>query len=245
MARRFLLAALLRLRERSDGVSAIEFAIVFPVMMMLMLGGTQLVTYINAVRKVEATASSISEMLSQKYDPSNPATVYVTADDLHFARDQTMVIFPYVMKDAASRGIPWPQDVEVDFASVQFVPNAQSCPGYDQSKCYVANVVWTTNNPTGTGNGRPCGVQSASTSSYTNSGSLPSNVFGPGSLIAVDVVFTFKPSFGNTQFLGMSLFGTQRIARSVYVQPRYASLIDFNILGNDGIATECPSIKLP
>ena len=234
MACRSVLAALLRFRERSDGVSAIEFAIVFPVLMMLMLAGTQLVTYINAVRKVEATASSISEMLSQTYNPNTPAatTVYVTANDLHFAFDQTMVVFPYLMKDAARQGIPWPQDISLDFASVKFTPNGSNCTGqYDQSGCYVANVVWTT---TGAGsNYRSCGTLQSTTSSYPDKTKLPSYVFSAGSLIVVDVVFIFVPTFG------ANFFGTQRIARSVYIQPRYASLIDFNVLGNDGIATEC------
>ena len=234
MARRSVLATVLRFRERTDGVSAIEFAIVFPVMMMVMLGGTQLVTYINAVRKVEAAASSISEMISQTYDPNNQGatTVFVTANDLHFAFDQTMVIFPYVMKDAARQGVSWWNDVTIDFASIKFIPNGTSCAGsYDQSSCYVANVVWTT---TGAGsNYRSCGILQPTASSYPDKTKLPSNVFGAGSIIVVDVVFTFVPSFG------AKFFGAQRIARSVYIQPRYASLIDFNVIGNDGFATEC------
>ena len=63
---------------------------------------------------------------------------------------------------------------------------------------------------------------------------LPRSVFGPGSLIAVDVVFTFRPSFGARFIPAM------RIARSMYVQPRYASLVDLDTTGNDGIATKCP-----
>ncbi|GJD67067.1 hypothetical protein MPEAHAMD_7274 [Methylobacterium frigidaeris] len=31
-----------------------------------------------------------------------------------------------------------------------------------------------------------------------------------------------------------------RIARSMYVQPRYATLVNFHVAGNDGIATKCP-----
>lgn len=230
-------SALVRFRDGTDAISAVEFAIIFPVVIILMLGGTQLVTYINAVRKVEAVASSVSEQLSQVYDPSNPAatTVKVNAVDLHFAYDQTMVIFPYVMKDAARQGLSsWGQDITVDLASVNFIKNNNNCAGqYDQSTCYTATVVWTTTGLPGT-NSRPCGIQTPTSSSYPNSKTLPSNIFGAGSVIAVDVVFNFKPAFGG------KYFGSQRIARSVYVQPRYANLIDFDVTGNDGIAVKCP-----
>ncbi len=229
-----------RFRRHTDGVSAVEFAIVFPVLILLMLGGTQLVGYINAVRKVEAAASSMSEMLSQTYNPSDPAatTVYVTTSDLHFAYDQTMVVFPYLLKDAARQNVPWYQDITIDFASIQFVANGNVCTALtdakliDQSGCYVAKVVWTTTGTSGN-NARPCGLQQPTTSSFPDNGKLPSNIFGAGSVIAVDVVFNFVPTFGS------KFFGARRIARSVYVQPRYASLIDFNIIGNDGIATKC------
>lgn len=229
--------ALQRFRANTDAISAVEFAIIFPVVIVLMLGGTQVVTYINAVRKVEAVASSISEQLSQLYDRSNPAatTYLATATDLHFAYDQTMVIFPYVMKDAARQGMSsWGQDITIDFASVNFTKLNNNCAGqYDQSACYVATVVWTTTGLPGT-NFRPCGIQLPTTSSYPNNATLPSNIFGAGSVIAVDVVFNFTSAFGGRYF------GSQRIARSVYVQPRYLSLLDFNIIGNDGIATRCP-----
>jgi hypothetical protein len=48
------------------------------------------------------------------------------------------------------------------------------------------------------------------------------------------VVFIFKPSFG-ARFIP-----SVRIARSMYVQPRYATRVNFDPTGNDGIATTCP-----
>ncbi|MFC6740312.1 hypothetical protein [Methylobacterium tardum] len=86
------------------------------------------------------------------------------------------------------------------------------------------------------GNYRPCTPAQlpADNTAAPSRATLPRSVFGPGSLIAVDVVFTFRPSFG-ARFIPAI-----RIARSMYVQPRYASLVDLDTTGNDGIATKCP-----
>jgi hypothetical protein len=65
-------------------------------------------------------------------------------------------------------------------------------------------------------------------------GQLPALRGPSGSIIAVDVVFNFRPTFG-ARFIP-----AVRIARSMYVQPRYATLVNFDPAGNDGIAVKCP-----
>ena len=216
-------------------VSAIEFAVIFPALLVLMLGGIQLVIYINAVRKVELLASSISEMISQAAPPSTQTTTAtVNQLDIHFGYDSTLVIFPYVMKDAARKNVPWWQNISISFASIQFTQNSNACDGQsDQSTCYSANVVWTSIGTNGS-NYRPClGSQQPTTSTTPSRYTLPANVFGSGSIIVVDIFFDFTPTFGQ------NIFGTQRISRSVYVQPRYAALVDYDMTNNDGIATKC------
>ena len=217
-------------------VSAVEFALIFPVLLVLMLAGIQLVTYINATRKVELIAQSISQMISQAQPPQNSTTATVNATDLHFSFDSALVLFPYLMKDAPRQGLQWWQDIAITFASVNFTQTASNCTGTtDLSNCYAAKVVWTSTGTTG-GNYRPCTPAQlpADNTAAPSRATLPRSVFGPGSLIAVDVVFTFRPSFGARFIPAM------RIARSMYVQPRYASLVDLDTTGNDGIATKCP-----
>jgi Flp pilus assembly protein TadG len=217
-------------------VSAVEFALIFPVLLVLMLAGIQLVTYINATRKVELIAQSISQMISQAQPPQNSTTATVNATDLHFSFDSALVLFPYLMKDAPRQGLQWWQDIAITFASVSFTQTATNCTGTtDLSNCYAAKVIWTSTGTTG-GNYRPCTPAQlpADNTAAPSRATLPRSVFGPGSLIAVDVVFTFRPSFGARFIPAM------RIARSMYVQPRYASLVDLDSTGNDGIATKCP-----
>lgn len=63
---------------------------------------------------------------------------------------------------------------------------------------------------------------------------LPADVFGPGSIIIVDVVFNYTPIFG------LGLFGTIPIARSAYLSPRYVPLIKYAVVsGDDGLGAEC------
>jgi len=222
------------LRDRR-AVSAIEFALILPVLLILMLGGTQLITYINASRKVGLLAQSISQMISQAMPPSGSTVATVNATDLHFSFDSALVLFPYLMKDGPRQGLQWWQDIAITYAAVAFTQTAANCTGSDLSACYTAAVAWTSSGTTG-GNYRPCAVPQlpAADTAPPNRTTLPRSVFGPGSIVAVDVVFNFKPTFGSR------FIPAVRIARSMYVQPRYATLVNFDLAGNDGIATKCP-----
>ncbi len=216
------------------GVAAVEFAAVFPVLTVLMLFGLQVVTYVRAVRKVELLAASISEMISQATPPSGSTVATVNQLDIHFSFDAGLVVFPYLMQDAARQSLAWWQDITIDYAGIQFTQVSNGCSGSNQSACYLASVVWTSTGTVGS-NYRACGVpQLASTGTVPSRTTLPQAVFGPGSLVVIDVVFTFHPSFGN------AFLPAIRIARSVYVQPRYASLINYDTTNTDGIAIRCP-----
>lgn len=218
------------------GVSAIEFSLVLPVLIVLMTAGFQVVQYIAATRRVEMVATSISEMISQAAPPANSTTASVNALDLHFAYDATQVLFPYLLKDAARQKLAWWQDITIDFAAIQFQSNGLSCGSNpDQSACYIASVGWTSTGTVGS-NSRPCSVPQipANNTATPSPTTLPRSLYGPGSIIAVDVVFTFTPTFG------ARLLPPLTIRRSVFVQPRYATYVDYNTTNSDGIATLCP-----
>lgn len=234
-------AGLLRRFTAAQGaMAAIEFALVLPVLAALLLAGSQVVLYVNASRKVGQVARSISQMISQATPPNNSSTATVNATDLHFSYDSTLVIFPYVMTDAKRQGIAWYTDISINFASIAFTPvSSATCNDpTDQSACYVASVVWTSTGTAQPGglNYRPCVTPQlpASNTAAPSRTALPRSVFGPASLIVIDVVFTFTPTFA------AAFLPPLRIARTAYVQPRYASLISYDTTGNDGIASKCP-----
>lgn len=231
---------LLRRFLRAEGaVAAIEFALIVPILLLLLLAGIQIVLYINASRKVAQVARSISQMISQAKPPTNSSTATVNAQDLHFSYDSTMVIFPFVMGDAKRQNVSWWADISINYASIAFTQTSATCNDpTDQSACYTANVVWTstgTAQPYGT-NYRPCTPAQlpADNTAPPSRSTLPRSVFGPASLIVIDVVFNFTPTFG------AKFVPSVKIARSAYVQPRYATLVNYDTTNSDGIATKCP-----
>ena len=226
-----------RFLDSERGTSAIELAFVLPVLILLMLAGFQLVLYLNASRQIERVADSISEMISQATPTTTGSTTAtVSALDIHFTYDSAMVIFPYVLKDAKQKGVSWWQNITINYASVQFTQLTKTCgSNADQSACYVANVVWTGAGAAGNG-ARPCTVPqiAADDNAMPSNTTLPRSLYGPGSIIAIDVTFTFVPTFGARFLPPLS------IKRSAFVQPRYAALIKFDSTNNDGIAIACP-----
>lgn len=224
-----------RLARCQGGVSALEFALIAPVLVVLVLAGFQVVEYVNAVRKIQLVASSISDMITETPPPSVGATTAtVNALDVHFSSNSALVLFPYLMKDGPANGTTWSQDITINYASVQFASTGATCPGQDQSACYVASVVWTSN-ALGLNNARPCLIPqlAADDTAAPSPHTLPRSLFGPGSAVVIDVIFTFRPTFAT------SLMRPMTIRRSIYMPPRYVDLINFDTTGNDGAASKC------
>lgn len=228
-----------RFLSADHGIAAVEFGLILPVLLTLMLGGIQVVAYINAVRKVELVVESISQMISQAKPPDGSTTATVTATDLHFSFDAALVLFPYLMDEGKRQNREWWQVITINYASIKFTSNGGTCadPG-NQSPCYGANVVWTssgTQQPNAGPAFRPCGTPqiAAANTARPSRTTLPRSLFGPAAVVVIDVMFTFTPTFGARYLPSIE------IARSAYVQPRYATLIDYQVSTDDRIATKC------
>jgi hypothetical protein len=222
-------------------IAATEFALLLPVLIILMLGSVETARAIIAARSVTAVATTAVEMLSQN------GTRKVNYIALHFATDSTMVIFPQMLQDAARKGISWKADISVSIAGVLFSGLPAGC--ITNCTSYTANVVWNSG-----ANKRTCGVllTSAADTAAPSKTTLPADVFPatplPGaSLLVVDIVYNYTPIFGSTftALFGAPLFGTLPIARSAYLAPRYVQFpkyiqYDNTVSGDDGIGAECP-----
>ena len=204
------------------GVAALEFALVAPFLITLLLGGFEITRYIKTVRHINFVSSTIGQFFSQN------TTGTITDDDMHFAIDSTMIIFPDSLANAARKGLYWWQDISLAMSSVAFTPTVPGCA----SNCtYNATLMWTSF----AGTSRPCStpllpVSDTATPSPTT---LPADVYGPGTLIVIDVVYNYTP------MVATQLFGTMKITRSFYVQPRYVSTIAYTHTAN-AMGVKCP-----
>lgn len=205
------------------GISAIEFAIASPVIILLLVFGFDTARFIVSTEKIVNVASTIGQMISQN------TTGTVNYVDVQFYRDSAMVIFPQVLADAKQQSIPWYNDISITMSSINFVASPSGCT----TTCtYTPEVVWS-----GGSNPRSCTapITSVSDTAAPSPTTLPVDVYGAGSLIAVDVSFQFKPT------IAPSFMKNINISRSYYLAPRFVPLIKYAVIsGDNGIASECP-----
>lgn len=207
--------------DATQGFAAVEFGLALPVLGLMLLGFVELDRYAWAARQLELTASSIGRMLSQSTTPLQPV-------DVKFARDSAMVLFPQVLGDSARAGHVWSDDISVTMSSVDFRNLTPGCSG---AACvYEARVAWS-GGPTK----RPCNapLAAAPNSATPTPTTLPTDAFGPDSIIVVDLTYAYKPLFAP------KLFGGFTLKRSSFLQPRYLPAVQYAIPGGDSYVTTC------
>ena len=209
--------------RNTKGLAALELAIWAPLMSLVLLGGVEITRYTIATKRIENVASTIGQMLTV----NSVGTVnYV---DLQFYNDSAMVLFPQVLSDAKQQNISWANDIAITMSSVTFTASPANCT----TACtYTPKVLWSAG-----GGRRSCTtpLTSASDTAAPTATSLPADVFGPTSLIVVDVMFTFRPT------IAPKFMNAIAIKRSYYVTPRYVPTITYTVApGDNGIATVCP-----
>jgi Flp pilus assembly protein TadG len=202
---------------RQDAVSAVEFAFVVPVMILLMLAGFDLGRFILATQRVEIVAGTLGQMLSETAaSPSapTPGDGVVSYSDILNIDNSAFYIFPDVLTQSSAQGVSWNSLLQTNLASIQFTATPTGCT----TACsYVPKVVWTY----GGANKRACGstIVAVADSASASPTSLPADVFGPGSLIVVDVNYTFQTTFAANYLPSIP------IERSAYITPRYVPLV--------------------
>jgi len=120
--------------EDRHSVALVEFATLFPVLVLLLFGAYDLARGADAVRGLTRLSNSIATMLATN------STGYVNYTNLHYAFDGAAVIFPEVLRDASSKNIAWRNDIGISMAGVGFVPTVVGCT---VGCTYVAQIYWT------------------------------------------------------------------------------------------------------
>ncbi|MGD0634279.1 MAG: TadE family protein [Beijerinckiaceae bacterium] len=207
-----------------NAIAAVEFAIIFPVLVIFMLGGGEAARFVNASRQLTNLAYSEANLVAER--PVGYATM--TSNDIIFVQQATPVIFPEILKDAARQSTTWSADQNFLFtiSSVIFTPTVTGCT----SSCtYKGAVAWSLyqgglSTATVASKLRSCSVApvSAPDSQEPSLTTLPTDVFTSGSLIVVDLAYTYTPVFGSSFFHSVTLH------RSAYLQPRYLPHINYS-----------------
>ncbi len=177
-------------------------------MITLLLCGVDTSRYALATRRLDQVAANVGQMVSVN------TTATMTAADLQFYEDGTMVVFPLVLQDSSQIGTTWQADMPITVSSVKFaVSNGKT----------VATVAWSAGP-----NKRACNtpLTSVPDTAAPSPTTLAQDAFGTGTIIVVDVGFTFRPTIATRMLPSIA------VARSFYVQPRYVPAIAFG--GNAG-----------
>lgn len=191
---------------RSDrGSVAVETALVIPMMLMILLGFSEMYLYLRAVSLVEHTAFMLADSLGQKNQVINNSS---TSNDNNLGaiwNDATLLAAPNLL--STEGGV-----VITSVCDVTTTPCGSATPNKTSMVKGTPSIYWQAKAPWNTG---------AMASQVSGSNVLPSTwPFREGdSAIVVEVFYYYNP-FSMLQTLWSSAPGVQKIYRRVYVRPR-------------------------
>ena len=202
----FARARALRLDGRS-GVAMLEFAVIAPVLVIMLVGMTNIgVAYVDAQR-IGAVADEAGLMATQlAIQPDQTTTL--TAAQVYAASSIIYAVLPETLTMPATNfGVTISDIYYVGANCYTGTASALPCPGG-----YTANVAWSVPMAGGLQWVRPCGTVTQTSSSaaqvLANGNSTPTTVPTAGiqvlnSIIVVDVTYKFIPFFATPILPGL------------------------------------------
>ncbi len=193
---------LARAASDKSGTAAIEFAMISPLLLVTLLGGTEITQAVMAARKVATATRAMADLTAQIRGATDLTAAMV--DEVYAAG--RLVLSPYPATSLR---------VTISRVDVTAVANVRT-----------ARTEWSV-----TRNGasaRPCGplTQIANTASPAP-GSFPAGMYYPGRFIVVDVIYTFAAPLttnfapANMGFSGWVNTGSGiEIRKTAYMQTR-------------------------
>lgn len=189
------------------GIATIEFAVIAPALIAVSLGSVEVINLLQQDRKLETVATTMAQMISRQTEPFTPS-------DNQFVFDSALLLFPQVVTEARVRNQSWSSTLQASFASVEFRPKDPACA---KNCAYDAYVLWSS----GGAVRRPCGrLRQLSDGAEPAYDGLPSALYGPGTVIVVDVAMTYRP------LIGFVDLGARRFHKVAYYAPRYRDQIE-------------------
>ena len=201
--------SLRRLRACRAGASAVELALIAPVLMVMFMGSVDVSRSVTAANRASYVADSIAQLVSQ-------TKTTLSEDQISSFIRTAPLIDPDILaygRQIGSHNLPALANVAI--SSVSFSKTDASCT----TNCvYAAATVFSR---ALAGPVRPCGaLLPASDNAATTSTTLPVSAFGPVPLVVVDVEVFFKPLF-------LKVFPfPERFRRSAYFRPRQVAQVN-------------------
>jgi Flp pilus assembly protein TadG len=206
-----------RIRREEDGIAAVEFAMILPLMLTLYIGTAEMTNAIMASRKETLVARTLSDLIAQQ--ASGVDLVEADLDGIFNAATAIMAPFnPAVLK--------------MTITSVEFVANAGAASGTG----FDAKPRWTAVRNGSTK--RPCAVLTKVNNTDTPAANnMPVGIYGAGSVIVADTSYTYVPNFGST-FMSWDTNGIT-FSHTTYMRPRNTTLINYKPASVPATSTIC------
>lgn len=195
------------LRDRS-GTPAIEFALLAPVMFILLAGSYDITQMLIAMRQVTSTAQQIVEIATeQSVQPDQSSSL--TVQQGYQAQSAIYALIPRLGFGTDTSLF------SVTLSAVVFVATPAGCTAGTNCS-YVANTAWSTALSQGRHVTRPCGViaQVLSTQQATIATLPTAGMTALTSIVVADVSYIYQPLFSGF------IIGPMTLQRTAFLPPR-------------------------
>ena len=209
--RRFFIplpARLRAFRDCSRAVAAIEMALVMPFLILMFLGAVEMSRYFMISKRVSNAAANMAQLLATSTGDRQESSLIFIA--------QSRLLIPTLAEDSQI-GPSYETLHPAALASIEFRPTNASC---NENCIYEAFVTDSFSYQKHIG--RACGkLQQMSDDSEPSFTGVPASLYGPGSVVVADFVYTFTPLFG-ARFIKNFV-----IHRAAFLAPRYLDTVKF------------------
>ena len=217
---------MLSLLRNRRGLAGLEFAIVAPFLVTLLLGTADLSRAITMGRRLTVAADETATIASTGAVQASSLSI-LSAHQAYAATTAPFALFPTWLASQASVN----NSFAITLSEVNFTPSSKTCT----TACsYTASVAWSVANPSGQPVLRKCGkLASVPNSTAPSLTTLPAGAFGATSVIVADVSQVFEPLFTSV------FLGNFTMKRTAYVSPRVNNAVTL-LPGFVGASVICP-----
>jgi len=202
-----MLTSLKRFARATHGIAATEFALIVPLMLVLVIGVVEYSNYSMINRRASLAAEFAADYLSR----DNDSLLYLP--ERWIVEDIWMMVNPTSHNSTVPRGGVWANGFSRSFSSAAFIPDDPACIG--QGCSYSVDVQWSflfrdsVKNPVQL----QCDVNIVGNSVPLTGNQLPVGMAGRAPVVVVDFVYPYKPLINN-YFVGDQEFHVNAIRKT-------------------------------